>query len=158
MARQTARDVMEKDLLTIGPDTPLIDVHRLFVEDEINGAPVVDDEGNVLGIVTSLDLLRVVEEEHDTGSTEPVYFRDSLEFSGPDWMSRPNDFQDRLGGMTAADAMTPGVISVDGGATVGQVARTMHDHKVHRVLVCEGKRLVGLISTFDLLRVLMAQE
>ncbi len=149
-----ARDLMQRQVLTVSPETPLLDVHRLFVEEEINGAPVVGDDGIVIGVISSHDLLRAVEEEHETGAAMPIYFRDHLEFSGPDWVSAPEDMQDRLAQLSVADAMTDQIVTVDVQASVAEVARTMRRNRIHRVLVVEDGRLVGILSTFDLVSVL----
>ncbi len=149
-----ARDVMQAHVLTVSPETPLLDVHRLFVEEEIHGAPVVTDDGTVAGVITSHDLLRAVEEEHETAAAEPVYFREHLEFSGPDWGAAPSDLQDRLRQLTVEDAMTPSVISVPADASIPEVARTLRRQRVHRVMVVEDGRLLGLISSFDLISLL----
>lgn len=149
-----ARDLMQSHVLTVSPETPLLDVHRLFVEEEINGAPVVGDDGNVVGVITSRDLLRAVEEEHESAASAPVYFREFLEFSGPDWGSPPQDLQDRLSQVTVADAMTPEIVSVDVEAPIAEVARTLRRQHVHRVLVVEDGRLAGILSTYDLIALL----
>jgi CBS domain-containing protein len=154
MSEAVARDLMQTQVVTVDPETPLVDVQRLFVEEEINGAPVVSDDREILGVVTSLDVLRAVEEEHDTAASYSVYFRESLEFSGPDWSRMPEDFQDRLAQLTAADAMTKGVISVTADAPASQIARTLRSNHVHRVFVVEDGALLGVISTFDLIAVL----
>ncbi len=154
----TARDLMQRDVVSVTPDTPLLDVHRLFVEEEIHGAPVVDDEGRVVGVVTTLDLLRAVEEEHDTAQADPTYFRDVLPYSSPDWAGGPEDFQDRLAQRTVSDAMTTEVITVRADAGVPEVARLLREHRVHRVLVVEDHRLAGIISSFDLVGLLAEEE
>ena len=105
MAR-TARDVMQTYLISVNPETPLLEVHRLFVDEEINGAPVVDETGRLLGVISSVDLLRAVEEEHDAASAGSNYLRDFLEFSGPDWQEGSDNFQDRLGERTVLDSRT----------------------------------------------------
>lgn len=152
--KQLARDVMQSFMLKVNPETPLIDVHRLFVEEEIGGAPVVDDADRLLGVVTSLDLLRAVEEEHGTAASETTYFRDFFEFSGPDWTRSPEDFQDRLANRCVADVMTEGGVTVSPATSVSEVAATMRKNHIHRVFVVEGELLVGLISTFDLVGLL----
>ena len=153
-----ARDIMECKMLTVSPDLPLIDAHRLFVEGEIHGAPVVGDDGTVLGVVSSADLLRAVAEEHGSGRIDSHYLRDFLEFSGPDWASAPADFQDRLREIRVSDVMTSEVVWVSPDVSVAEVARTLCDQRVHRVLVMDGDRLVGLISTFDLVGLLRQEE
>lgn len=153
-----ARDFMQKDVLTLAPETPLINAHRFFVEEEIHGAPVVEDDGTVVGVVSTLDLLRAVEEEHERGSSAPSYFRESLEFSSPSWPRLSEDFQDRLSELTVLDVMNNEVVAVRPDATAADVARTIRTQRVHRVLVIEDQKLVGLISTFDLARLIEGGE
>lgn len=154
----TARDIMESKVLTVSPDLPLIDCHRLFAESEIHGAPVVGDDGTLVGVVSSADLLRAVAEEHGAGRIDSHYLRDFVEFSGPDWASMPADFQDRLREVRVSDVMTTEVVSVSPDMDVSGVARTLCHQRVHRVLVMEGERLAGLISTFDLVGLLCQPE
>jgi CBS domain-containing protein len=66
----------------------------------------------------------------------------------------PEDFQDRMQELTAADAMTREIVALGPNATVEDVARMMLDHLVHRVLVLEAGALLGMISAFDLSRAL----
>lgn len=151
-----ARDLMERDVITVSPETRLLDVHRLFVEEEIHGAPVVGEDTLLRGVISTLDLLRLVRDELEpgAGATAATYFRDDLPYSGPDWLAMPEDFQDRMQSLTVADAMTRDLVTAGPDATVEEVARTMLEHRVHRVLVCEDRALLGVISAFDLLRVL----
>ena len=149
-----ARDVMQTGVITVDPEASLLDVHRLFVADEITGAPVVDDRGSVIGVITSFDLLRSVDEERDTVAVESRYYRDSLAASGPDGLGPPDEFQDRLAERAVSEVMTTGAISVDVEESVSQVARTICEHKIHRVLVTRGNELVGMITTFDLVGLL----
>jgi len=148
-----ARDFMERDVITVSPETSILDVHRLFVEEEIHGAPVVGDDAVVYGVVSSLDLLRVMRDELEPGAgcTATTYFRDQLPYSGPDWETMPEDFQDRVQELTAADAMTRDLVAVHPDATAHEIAQTMLKHRVHRVLVTSDGSLLGIISTFDLL-------
>jgi len=151
---QTARDVMQSHVITLSPETPLLDVQRLFVEEEINGAPVVDDAGKILGIVSTRDLLRAADDEHDSAASETRYFRDELEFSGPDWSNALEDFQDRLSRRSVSEVMTAGAVTIPPGASVAEVAATMRRHRIHRVLVADGEVLQGIISSFDLVALL----
>jgi CBS domain-containing protein len=151
---RTAKSVMQESVVSVNPETPLVDVQRLFVEEEIHGAPVVDDEGTILGVITSQDLLRAAEDERDTAVVDTQYFRDDLEFSGPDWSAMPEDFQDRLSNLTASDAMTREVVTLGPDTPVTQVASTLRKNRIHRVFVVDDGELVGVISTFDLLECL----
>jgi CBS domain-containing protein len=126
-----ARDVMQSDILTVTPETPVLDIHRMFVEEEIHGAPVVDDDGTVCGVVSSLDLLRIVRDELEpnAGESEP----------------------------TARDAMSRELVSVSSTATIAEIANVMRSQRIHRVLVIDNKELLGVITTFDLLQALISQ-
>jgi CBS domain-containing protein len=149
-----ARDIMQTQVVTISSAASLLDAHRLFAEEEIGGAPVVDDDGRVVGVVSATDLVRAVEEERDTAVAQPNYYRDLEEFSGPDWGSRMEDFQDRLAERTVGEVMSTGAIVVAPDATAAEIARTLRQHRVHRVLVAEGDRLVGIVTAFDLVALL----
>jgi len=147
----TAADLMTRAVVSVGPDTPLFEVYRLFVSEQIHGAPVMDEEERLIGVISSSDLLRAIEDERDTAVASSEYLRDLLEFSGPDWGRGLTDFQDRLAQLTVADVMTAAVLSVQADTPISEVARLLRQHGVHRAWVEEKGRLCGVISTFDLL-------
>lgn len=153
-----ARDLAEKHVIAVGPRASLLDVHRLFVEEEISGAPVVSEDEELVGVITSTDLLRAVEEERDTVEVHSAYFREILPYSSPDWAALPEDFQDRLSGRTVEDVMTRSVITVGPDDSAAAVARALRDNRVHRVFVVDRSQLVGVISAFDLLRLVEQGE
>jgi CBS domain-containing protein len=145
---------MQTYLISVNPETPLLEVHRLFVDEEITGAPVVDETGRLLGVISSVDLLRAVEEEHDAAAADSSYLRDFLEVSGPDWQEGSDDFQARLRERTVSDAMTRGGITVTPDTVISDVAAALRKHRIHRVFVVDGEQLCGVISTFDLVALL----
>lgn len=149
-----ARDVMESAVVSVSASTPLSSVHRLFVEEGINGAPVVDEQDHVVGVISSTDLMRAAADEHDAVRFDPGYFRNNLEFSGPELSSTPEEYLDRLDERTVGDVMTEEVFSVTPDTPVAKVARELRSHRVHRLVVLENERLVGVITTFDLVGLL----
>lgn len=143
---------MTTDLVTVSPETSLLQCHRLLVTEEILGAPVVDElDGTLVGVISGFDLIRAVNTEHEAPRTDPIYFREELTYSSPDWLRLPEDFQDRLAELTVADAMSPIPIMTSPDAPISEVARIMLEHRIHRVLVAENDELLGIITTFDLL-------
>jgi CBS domain-containing protein len=152
----TARDLMQTRVVTVAPDAPLSSVQRVFVEEGIHGAPVVDEEGRVLGVITSMDLLRAAAEEADASPAEPAYFRYDLDLHGVDWSRAPADLRERLPDAVAADVMTAEILSVEPDTPVAGVARILREHSVHRVLVVEDGELRGILSAMDLLALLEA--
>jgi len=149
-----ARELMDERVVTVDPATSLLDLHRLLAEEGISGVAVVSETQEIEGVITNTDLVRAVGETHDSAGTDSTYFRDLLPYSAPDWSSGPEDFQDRLAELQVTDFMTRGVVSVGPEASAAEVARTLPDHHVHRLFVVEKDALLGVISAFDLLRLL----
>ena len=149
-----ARDLMQSEVVTIGPETPLASVYRVLVAEGITGAPVVDDTGRVLGVISSADLLRSVADGQDSGSSDTAYFEGLLEFSSSAGEGLSDDFQNRLEQIPASEAMTNGAISVRLDTPLAEVAHTMRIHRIHRVLVVEDGVLEGILTSFDLVALL----
>jgi CBS domain-containing protein len=153
-----AKDVMQSRVTQVGETDPLLSVHRLFCDEEISGAPVVGETGDVLGVVTIRDLLRDHREATDRPANELHYFRDGLMVDFMESRStNPNDF-DALACRTVEDVMSPDVISVTPDSPIEEIAERMLANRVHRVLVLDpsetGGSLVGIVSGFDLLQLL----
>ena len=153
-SEKTARDVMQSQVLSVSPDDPLHTVQRLFFEESIHGAPVIDDGGRVLGIITSTDVLRAAAEAHDVAPSEPSAFSDDLDLGHGGWGMAPEDFKARLQDTTVSDYMTEGIVEVAPDTPVSQIASQLREHQVHRVLVVEDRKLCGIVSTFDLIGLL----
>jgi CBS domain-containing protein len=143
---------MRTDLVSLPASMPLIEVERTLSEARVGGAPVVDGAGNVLGVVSMRDLFERYAEDPDA---RPCRGRDAEAFPLEEvldadeeapFASRDLDAQE-----TAADVMSGQVRSVPPTADLGEIAREMVTHRVHRLLVKDGERYVGLIGTFDVL-------
>lgn len=147
-----ARDLMQTHVVTVGPDTPLLDVYRLFAEEQIGAAPVVDDAEQVIGVISTADLVRTLDEERDTAWVQTNYMRDVVPFSSPDWDNVPEDLQNRWEQLRVSDAMTDSILTVPPDASASEIARTLRKHRLHHVFVIEDGVLRGVISTYDLLQ------
>lgn len=150
----TARELMEARVVSVDPEASLLEVHRLFADEEISGAPVVDDVGKLVGVITASDLIRSVEEESETARVDSRYFRDLLPYSAPDWDAGPEDFQDRLAALRVVDAMTREVVTLPPSTPAPEIARVLRERRIHRAFVAAGGELLGIVTAFDLLRVL----
>jgi CBS domain-containing protein len=156
---QIAKELMQSRVIAIGPDDPLESVHRLFLDEEISGAPVVDEEGRVLGVVSIRDLLREQAENDDSADQENLdFYRDGVVMGEVEWLDGGQALRTRMAGHTAADVMTRSVVSVEPSTPIFEVARKLLENRIHRVLVIEkgpeSELLVGNISLFDLARLL----
>lgn len=121
------REIMQTNVITVGPDTSLVELDQMLMNHQISGAPVVSADGEVVGMVSKTDVVRALSEEFAQ-------------------LKRPVEE------VTVADIMTPGVTSAHADDGVATVAKLMLQRGIHRVLVYENGRPVGLVTSFDMLR------
>ncbi len=148
---QTARDFMTQSVVSVSPEASLLDALRLFVEEDIHGAPVVDQSGDFVGVISTSDLLRAEADEQEAAREIPDYLRDILEASEGDSPESMFDIRDRMAERTVADVMTKALVGVPTDAPLVEVAQCLHQNQIHRVWVLEGDRVVGVISALDLM-------
>jgi CBS domain-containing protein len=151
---ETARSVMTDSVVSVSPDASLLDVLRLFTEEAVHGAPVIGDDGEIKGVITTSDLLRAQDDEQSSVLAEADYLRKFIEFSGPDGSEGLTDFQDRLAQRCVADVMTKSFASVPSDAPIDVIARSLRENQIHRVWVVEDGRVCGVVSTLDLMPLL----
>jgi CBS domain-containing protein len=133
------RDLMQWSPITVPADMPFLEVQHLFVAAHISGAPVVDGRGKVVGVVSSNDLLRAVDQACDDEVDEAALGSDERE---------------HLEALTARDVATPVLVWASPDDPATKIAKTMREHGIHRVLVGSPTHLEGVLTTFDFLRAL----
>ena len=119
-----ARQYMSKSLVTLRPDMDVIQAVHLLVEHKISGAPVLDDHGNIVGMLTERDCMEVV-----------------LKAS----------YHGELGGQVE-QYMSRVVRTVDVDSSLLDLAQMFVNSAYRRYPVMDGNRLVGIISRRDMLR------
>jgi CBS domain-containing protein len=145
-------DVMTRQVVTITKDAPIGEAVRLLLEHRISGLPVVDAEGNLEGIVTEGDFLRRA--ETGTQRRRPRW----LEFLlGPGRLAQEYVHSH---GRRVSDVMTRRLHTVDEDTPLEDVVRRMEKHRIKRLPVVSGGKLVGIVSRSNLLHALasVAQE
>ncbi len=153
----TARDVMQTAVVTVGPQTTLQEAIRLFAENGISGAPVVDEQSKVIGIVTERDVVQFASTSH---------IITLIDSSG--WVSPYADIGESTRLAQGADllshtpverVMTRRVQTVSPDATGSQVSGVMVRHRINHVpVVDEEGSLVGIICRGDLIGFLAETE
>ena len=146
-----ASDIMQKDVICVRKDTDLRDLGKLFLSRKITGCPVIDPEGDLCGVISQTDLL-YYQLSRDDELVVPSDFYQSARVDG-----RPiaTGFQiEDVNTATVEEVMTPIVHAVSGTTPVDEIARLMTRRHIHRVIVREGKKVAGIISALDLLRVI----
>jgi len=152
-----ARDVMNEDVLTVPEDWSAKQLAEFLTENEISGAPVVDVHASVVGVVSLTDLARAEVEE---GRIVPD--RSDPDYWVRGWEEKVSE-EDLAGlrleedGPLVSDLMNPAVFSVDEDTSISDIARSMIDARIHRVLVTKGRKIVGIVTTTDLLGLLVEE-
>lgn len=122
------KDYMSANLITFTPDMGVLRAISLLTEKGVSGAPVVDKLGDLIGILSEKDCLRV--------ALTASYHEESAG--------------------KVADYMQPVVKTVDANASIAEVATMFLQHEYRRYPVLKDNRLVGQISRRDVLKALKA--
>lgn len=143
-----AKDIMRKKVVAVESWLTLPELAKIFEEKCISGAPVVDEVGAILGVVSQTDLVRTRREASTGVPSYHTEFDDSVRSAGL--------HIEELDQTRVEQIMTPGAISLDEMTPVEKVAKVMIDSRIHRVLITRGDRLAGIVTTMDFLRALVA--
>jgi CBS domain-containing protein len=159
--RPTAASLMRRDVIRLAPDDPIESALKTFEEERIGGAPVVGPSGELLGVLTLSDVLRAEHVAGDRVTTE----RGGFEMGEPAGEERADeldpdevyfvkeDYSPRLlGRELVADWMTREVLSIRPDASLREACAAMVGHRVHRMFVTESGRLLGIVTSFDVVR------
>lgn len=129
MVERTVEEVMHRGVLTCKRDTPVQDVARQMAEQDVSALVVVNEEGNMIGLISRTDLVNARLYEQ--------YWKH--------WR-----------GLTAGHIMVTDVLSVYPNDSLQHASKLLVERKIHRVIVVEdnanGVRPVGVLSTTDLVR------
>jgi CBS domain-containing protein len=146
----TAADIMTKNVICVAKDADLRDLGKLFLAKGITGAPVIDSDGDICGVISQTDLL-YYQLTRDDELVLPSDFYQSARVEG-----RPlaKGFQiEDVNTATVEEVMTPVVHSVLPEMPVTAIAKLMTQRHIHRVIVRREMKVVGIISALDVLRV-----
>jgi predicted transcriptional regulator len=152
---RNVKDLMNQDIMTVADDMTTDALARYLTDREISGAPVVDSQGRLIGVVSMTDISRNMAEPADYESSRSSdFYRDiaadvTLEDLGQRYV------EERA--FTVRDVMTPVIHQVPVTASAAEAARMMIDQHIHRLVVTEGKEPVGIITSLDLLKVVAEQ-
>ena len=144
-----ADEVMIKEVICVEGTISLFQLEEIFFNKNISGAPVVDDENNLIGIVSKTDLIcHELELEletiiHSFASVLPDEAAELREIS--EKITQRSTF------VTVQDIMTKDVLTIEKDVPVKEIASLMMKNRIHRLVVTEKGKVVGLISSMDLL-------
>jgi DHA2 family lincomycin resistance protein-like MFS transporter len=139
------RQIMKSDPYTLSPSDRIIDALRMFVEKHISGAPVVDESGKIVAIVSDGDIMRHL-------ATHPSAFKNAWSFAVE---SLNDDFDGALAGLMErpiAGIGTHHIITIDANAGLGTACQVLVDHHLRKAPVVDEGRLVGIINLSNISR------
>ncbi|MDZ7343643.1 MAG: CBS domain-containing protein [candidate division KSB1 bacterium] len=151
----TAKDVMNPHVISVPADWTIEELAQFLVDKAITGAPVKDEEGKLIGVVSLTDIVRhdsLAEMELRADEPHDYYMRGWEDQLAPEDLSsfhveeKPQVF--------VRDIMTPMIFKVDEHTSIQEVADTMIGGRIHRLLVTREGRVVGIVTTMDMLKVI----
>jgi len=140
------KDVMSRQIVSIGPEAPVLDAVQLMLQHRISGLPVIDASGNLQGVVTEGDFLRRAETGTQRKRARWIEF-----LMGP---GRLASEYVRASGGKVGEVMTPEVHTVTEDAPLEDAVHLMERHRVKRLPVMRDGKVVGIVTRSNLMRAL----
>jgi len=149
----TARDLMTTKVQTVRPDMTLPDLERALLEARVSGFPVVSN-GRLVGVISRSDIVRQLAVEQSVAEITSGYqlgLDTTPEIPDPEVIGEA--VGRRMEDLRIEDVMVRAWIGVPPDAPLRDVARRLVEHRIHRLLVVEDDRLLGIVTSLDIVRV-----
>jgi len=148
----TAKDIMTREVITISPETEIAQAAQLLLTNRINGVPVVNDAGELVGILCQSDL--IIQQKN---IPIPSLFT-LLDGFIPLTSSKKIDREvEKIAATKVEDAMTANPVTINPDTGIEEVAAFMVEKNYHTLPVVDGGKLVGIVGKEDVLRTLIDQ-
>ena len=145
------KDIMTKELITVSPQTEITIAAKILLEKRVNGLPVIDDSGKLVGILCQSDLVA-----QQKSIPIPSVFTVLDSFIPLTSLKRIDKEVKKIAALKVEQAMTPKPVTVGPETDIEDVARLMVDKKYHTLPVMEGDKIVGVVGKEDVLKTLLA--
>ncbi len=145
-----AMDVMVRDVVTVSPDDDVADAIQLLADYDVSALPVVDDDENVVGIISEADLLH--REEIGTEKHRPWWLEAVTPAS-----TLAGEFA-KSHGRRVAEIMSTDVVSASEDTPLGEIATLLERHRIKRVPILRSGKLVGIVSRSNLIQALASSQ
>ena len=144
------KDIMTADVISVSPETEIVHAARIMLEKRINGLPVVDAKGRVVGILCQSDLVA-----QQKSVPIPSLFSLLDGFMPLTSLKRIEKEVEKIAALTVAQAMSqkPATVTLETG--IEEVASLMVDKGFHTLPVVQDGRLVGVVGKEDVLKTLL---
>jgi CBS domain-containing protein len=141
---------MTTDLITIAPNMDIVTAAEILLDNRINGVPVVDESGYLLGILCQSDL--IAQQKKLPIPTLFTFLDSVIQMTSSKKIQKQIK---KIAALKVSDAMTPEPVTVRPDTQIETVAALMVDSNLHTLPVVEGSQLVGIIGKEDVLRTLL---
>jgi len=154
MRNLTAKDIMNRNVFSVPEEMTTHELAGFFTEKMISGAPVLNDSGKLVGVVSLSDIVR-----NDSQRARIVKDKVQSQTALHGWENKANEDEieqlhiETDDGMTVREIMTPLVFQVGEHAEVSEMADLMIDGRIHRLFVTRDEQLVGIVTALDMMRV-----
>lgn len=145
-----AKEIMSKDVISVHKDTTIKEIAKVLIDNKISGVPVIDEGGNLVGMVSEGDLLH---KETSPRLPDVVNILGAIIYYNG--VQRYNEDFKKLIAEQAESIMTRKVITVSEETEVDAIAKLMLEHGIKRVPVMNGRKMVGIISRADIIKLLL---
>jgi CBS-domain-containing membrane protein len=146
----TANDIMTQEVISISPETEIAQAAKLLLTNRINGVPVINDAGELMGILCQSDL--IIQQKN---IPIPSLFT-LLDGFIPLTSSKKLDKEvEKIAATKVADAMTPDPVTVNSDTGIEEIAALMVEKNYHTLPVVDANKLVGIVGKVDVLRTLI---
>jgi CBS-domain-containing membrane protein len=146
----TANDIMTQEVISISPETEIAQAAKLLLTNRINGVPVINDAGKLVGILCQSDL--IIQQKN---IPIPSLFT-LLDGFIPLTSSKKLDKEvEKIAATKVADAMTPDPVTVNSDTGIEEIAALMVEKNYHTLPVVDADKLVGIVGKVDVLRTLI---
>jgi CBS domain-containing protein len=143
-----AKDIMSTNVMTVTPETQVLEIAKLMLERHISAVPVVDPNNHVLGIVSEGDLIQRPELGVEQRRSRWLSRLMSGEQSSAQYV--------KSHGTHAAQVMSHPVVTVSEDTPIAEIAQLLEKRRIKRVPVVRDRKLVGIVTRADLLRGLVS--
>jgi len=154
----TAKDVMTTRVLAVPTDMPVEQLAEFLVSHNISGAPVVNEEEALVGVVSLTDLARhegIPLRRQPSDDRHDFYLRQEIDSLSDYGIEDVESYRiSGSSGVSVEDIMTPTIFNVLEETPVQTVADYMLRGRIHRQFVTRGNQVVGVITAMDLLKII----
>ena len=146
------KDIMTRDVKTVSPETEITQAAKLLLSERINGVPVINQTGELVGILCQSDLIA-----QQKSIPIPSLFTLLDGYIPLTLLNRLDREVEKIAATKVKNAMTPNPMTVDSETEIEKVASLMVEKNYHTLPVVDGSKLVGIVGKEDVLRILVPE-